>query len=180
MKKLTKLEKFGLISAIVVCGSFFYLKKVYDPEAAALKRTVTKLNETIAAYNKLEEPPALKPIKKQVAGQQKILEELTSELKNKGGRTGNASEVTIILTKINKLAKEHRLQVQKIIPAGEIEEQLFTWSAFTMQINCNFKEFVVFIKDLKELNEPIQLRGTSLERDESADGRVNITTTLLL
>ena len=32
MKKLTKLEKFGLIAAIIIAGTYFYMGKIYDPQ----------------------------------------------------------------------------------------------------------------------------------------------------
>jgi len=61
VKKLTKLEKYGLIAAILVGGSFFYLKKVYDPEAASLQRAIETLNKTVASYNRLSDPPPPPP-----------------------------------------------------------------------------------------------------------------------
>ncbi len=174
MKKLTKLESFGLISAILVSGSFFYMKKVYDPEAAALKKTVTKLNQTIAEYNKLEDPPNLDPLKKKIEKQKEHLDTSTEELKAAGGRTDDPGAVTEVLAQISRLAKAENMQVLKIARDVDEQDELFTWSVVNIELQGRYQDFVLLIQALKELVTPLQLLKLSIERGKADEGDIII------
>ncbi len=179
MKKLTKLEKFGLIAAIVTCGTYFYMNKVYDPEAKALARTVTQLNKTIKEYNDLGEAPPVEPLRKRAAGLREELEEVTAELKEAGGRTDQRAEITEVLTAITSLAERNRLQVARMAPQGEEKEALFTWAVYRAELAGGYRDFKRLVDQLQERLEPIQLRGLKLSRLDD-QGRITITTDLLI
>ncbi len=179
MKKLTQLEKFGLIAAILICGSYFYMKKIYDPEAEALKKTVSKLNQTISEYNKLEEPPLIEPLRKKLKGEMERLEELTLKMKEAGGRTGKKAEVTEVLSKITTAAKKHRMQVMKIIPGADIKEELFTWATFNLSLDGKYQDFLSLLRELQAMDQPIQFKNLEIKRNEQNASSVTIITTLL-
>ena len=109
MKKLTKLETFGLIAAILVSGSYFYMKKVYDPEAAALKKTISTLNAKIGEYNKLKEPPNPEGLKRRLERQRGEEKKMADALRAAGGRTEAEAEVTGGLS-------------PRVLPMGEIRD----------------------------------------------------------
>jgi Tfp pilus assembly protein PilO len=181
MRKLTKLESFGLISAILVSGSFFYMKKVYDPEAESLKKTVTKLNQTIAEYNKLEEPPNLDSLQKEIEKQTEQMKGYTAELKAAGGRTDEPSEVTEVLAEISRLAKKENMLVLKITRDKDEKDELFNWAAVNIQIQGQYQDFVALIQRLKELRKPVQLLKLHIEQGkEEWRGDIIITAKLLV
>lgn len=180
MKKLTKLERFGLIAAIVVGGSYFYMKRVYDPEAAALQGAVRQLNSTVASYNKMKEPPPLGPLKEQVSEQMKELERMKVELKKAGGRTGEAAEVTEVLSLVTQLIKEENMRVLKISPEGDVEDKLFTWAVFSIRMGGRYQDFVTLVTQFKELRQPVQLRDLNMERNEGSPGFIIVTAKLLI
>jgi len=181
MRKLTKLESFGLIATILVSGSFFYMKKVYDPEAESLKKTITKLNQTIAEFNKLEEPPNLDSLKRRIAQQTEQLTAVTEELKDAGGRSDEPSEVTEALQKISRLAKEQNMLVLKITRDKDEQDALFTWAAVHIQLQGQYQDFVILLKKLKELPAPVQLLKLHIERGrEEGRGDIIITAKLLV
>lgn len=180
MKKLTRMEKFGIVAAIVVCGSYFYMKRVYDPEAAALSASVRELNGTIASYNAMKEPPPLELLKDEIKFKTENLERLISKMKDAGGRMGKAAEVTEVLSLITGIAKEQNMQVLKISPEQEVEGKHFTWAAFSITLGGRYRNFYTFVGRLKKRPEPMQLRHLNIERDEEKPGRIIITTTLLI
>lgn len=178
MRKLTKLESFGLIAAILVSGSYFYMKKVYDPEAQSLKKTIDKLNQTIAQYNRMEEPPNLDSLQKRIDRQAEQLAMLTEELKDAGGRSEDAAEVTEVLEKICHLAKEQNMLVVKIVRDKDEQDELFTWAAVRIQLRGRYRDFVILLDRLKELPAPVQLQKLQIERGKDGYGEVMITSTL--
>ncbi|MCK5232302.1 MAG: type 4a pilus biogenesis protein PilO [Desulfobulbaceae bacterium] len=179
MKRLTNLEKFGLIAAIVVCGTYFYMGKVYDPEAKSLKKTVQSLNAAIKKYNRMGEAPPLAPVKKTMEKRKKELTRVTTELKKAGGRTGDPSEITKILAHITSLAQENRMAIVKITPEDEEEEALFTWAVFKAEMAGSYHDFKIFVARLQEMSRPMQLRELSLEKVGDT-GLITITLTLLI
>ena len=180
MKKLTNLEKFGLIAAIVVAGSYFYMQRVYDPEAERLKRTIDKLNKTIASYNNVQETPPTGPLKGQIGKEKKVLEALNVKLKDEGGRTGEESEVMEVLQKINSQADEQQVRINKIQPGDDLDEGLFTWKVFKLELHGRYSQVVNFIGRLKEMKEPVQMRNIEIKKDVNENGAILVTLTLLV
>lgn len=174
MRKLTKLESFGLIAAILICGTFFYMKKVYDPEAASLKKTVNKLNQTIAEYNKLEEPPNLDSLKKKIEKQKEQWGAVSEELKAAGGRTDDPAAVTEVLAQISRLARNQNMQVLKITGIKEVKDELFTWAAVNIELQGRYQDFVQLIQALKELVTPLKLLKLNFERGKDGEGEIII------
>ena len=174
MRKLTKLESFGLIAAILVSGTFFYMKKVYDPEAAALKKTVAKLNQTIGEYNKLEEPPSLDLLKKKIEKQKEQLEAVSGELAAAGGRTDDPAAVTEVLARISRLAKAENMQVLKIARDKDEKDELFNWATVNIELQGRYQDFVRLIQAMKELPTPLQLRKLSIEEGKGGGGDIVI------
>ena len=180
MKKLTKLEKFGLIAAILVGGTYFYMKEVYDPEAASLKSTIETLNKTVTTFNGLSDPPAISPLRRQVESLKERLATEIERLREAGGRTGEEAEVTEVLRLINDTAGRQRIDIIQIEPLADIEEELFTWAAFEVKMRCRYPDLLALITRLKELKEPIEIRGLHIAREPGAGGYVVVRMKLLV
>lgn len=180
MKKLTKLETFGLIAAILVSGSYFYMKKVYDPEAEALKRSITRLNSTIASYNRLGDAPDTGRMNRQIQQLREEKETLTENLLEAGGRTGTDAEVTVMLANISTMAREHNMTVLKITPDRKVQDELFIWAAVNVQLRGRYQDFVALVERLKGMPQPVQLSRLQIERDPGNAGAVLITAILLV
>nr|WP_320013182.1 type 4a pilus biogenesis protein PilO [uncultured Desulfobulbus sp.] len=178
MKKLTKLESFGLIAAILVSGSYFYMKKVYDPEAKALKKTISRLNQKIGAYNKLQEPPNPAGLKKRLERKTAEEKEMAAALHAAGGRTDAESEVTEILAEISLMAQRENMQVLKLIPGDTVETDVYKWRKVELQLRGQFYNFVVLIERLKLMAQPLELRQLEIKLVQGEYDEVLITATL--
>jgi len=170
MKKLTKLEKFGMAAAIVVIGTYFYMGKVYDPQAASLKKTVTSLNKIIQEINVMEDVKSERSIRKTV---EKREAELAALKKNQGASvrlTGNESEVTALLTDINRLIEETGLKALAIVPMGEAGTGLLGgFKKYSLQISGRYYPFLDFIKGLESMDDAVVIENITMKK---ADGRL--------
>lgn len=180
MKKLTKLESFGLIAAILIGCSYFYMQKVYDPEAKALKKTVSKLNATIKEYNNLEEPPPELHLRKEIEKLEGNLQTLTEDLKASGGRTDDLSEITEVLADVSSAAQKQNMQVLKIVPDSDVEDALFTWKTVNITLQGRFDDFVRLVTHLKIMDRPLQIRELTINQADGLEDDVVITAKLMV
>lgn len=170
MKKLTPLEKFGLIAVIIVSGSYFYMKNVYEPKAQSLKNTVTSLNNIIDQYNNFTDSPPAAPIKKSVERLKGERDEAATQLSEAGGRTGAAYEITNILSKVTTLAGRNRMVIIKIAPGGKEQGPMFNWAIFNTEMRGSYHDLKNFIASLQEMPQPVRVEGLQLE--SGADGNL--------
>lgn len=179
MKKLTKLESYGVIAAILVSGSYFYMKKIYDPEAAALKKTINTLNTKVKEYNNQQEPPNPEGLKKKLDRQREEEKKMAEMVKAAGGRTDNNAEVTEALSEISLKAQEQGIQVLKLTRLDTtVVTALYEWEEVKIELRCRFYDFVTLVHRLKEMPRPVQLREMMITRDGGEYEEVRITATL--
>ncbi|WP_282755826.1 type 4a pilus biogenesis protein PilO [Desulfuromonas thiophila] len=179
MRKLTKLEKFGLVAAVLVGGSYSYMQKVYDPQAAALKKTIVKLNSTVQEYNALSDPPSLLPLTKTLEKHTAERDALREQLTLAGGRTGAADEVVQLLDRVNGLAVEAGLTVVHLQPRDRVTGPLYDWDCFDLQLRGDHARLLYFLQRLIDLPQPVEVRQLKIERENDAGGRVRISAQLL-
>jgi Tfp pilus assembly protein PilO len=180
MRKLTKLEKFGLIAAILVSGTYFYMGRVYDPQAEALKKTISKLNSTIKEYNTSVELPPLVPMRKAVEQKREQLDTLKQELREVGGRTGAADEVARLIDEVGHRAGANNLLILSLAPGKRIEEELYSWDVFDLRLFGDYRQLIRFVEALKEMPEPVQVRNLALEKANGRSGRVLVSLQLMI
>ncbi|WP_300672540.1 type 4a pilus biogenesis protein PilO [Desulfoluna sp.] len=176
MKKLTKLEKFGMAAAIVVIGTYFYMGKVYDPQAASLKKTVTSLNKIIQEINAMEEVKSERSIRKTV---EKREAELAVLKENQGGsvrQTGDESEITTLMTDINQRIEGSGLKALAILPMGEAETGLLGgFKKYSLQISGRYYPFLGFIKGLESMEDAVVIEHITMEKmDDGLPLRISL------
>ncbi|WP_319406547.1 type 4a pilus biogenesis protein PilO [uncultured Desulfosarcina sp.] len=178
MRKLSRFEKFGIIAAILVVCTFFYVKRVYEPQEARLKKTVKALNKVIGQVNNLKEVPPQATVKYKLKANREKLEELKLRMKNNQLRTGTAREVTRLLSDINKKMADHGLRVKALAPDGRIKEDPITWNLFRIDMVGTFYEFLDFMQALKDMPDVVKIEGLRMEK---LDGRrLKITFNLMI
>ena len=180
MKKLTKLEKFGLVAAIIIAGTYFYMGKIYDPQAKALKKTVIKLNKIIKEINSIQEVSSAGSINKTIKKRKEELEKVKSELKDTVITTGKESEITELLSRINRLVDQNRLVVKSIVPKGKVAGALFAWSSFDLDMEGSFYFFLDFLSDLKKMHDSVKIQNINIEKNGDAGDVLKINMTLMI
>ena len=178
MKTMTKLEKFGLAAALIIACTFCYMKYMYDPQTRVLKATLEKRNKIVKELNAIKEIPPLFKVKKTIEKNTKILEEIREECGALSVKTGNPDEITELLSQINQIIESNRLSVNSIAPKERITGRFFKWSPFEMDISGSFSNFMSFMKQIRELNDAIEVNNIILESSEGKGMSINIRFTL--
>ncbi len=181
MKKLTNLEKFGVIASIIIAGSYFYMKNVYDPQAKALKKTVINLNKVIGKLNSTKKNiPPVKPVNNTIKKREKKLAEIELMLAGISGKTGKESETTGVMSKINRLADQNRLGIESITPKGKVKGVFFTWDLFDFEMEGSFEFLMEFLSGLKKISEPLKIQNISIENKNDNPAILKIKLTIAL
>ncbi|MBC2694601.1 MAG: type 4a pilus biogenesis protein PilO [Desulfobacteraceae bacterium] len=180
MKKLTKLEKFGLVAAIIIAGTYFYMGKIYDPQANALKKTVIKLNKIIGEINSIKEVSSVGSINRTIKKGKEELEKIKSELKNSTVKTGKESEITELLSMINRLVDQNHLVVKSIVPKGKVAGALFAWSSFDLDMEGSFYFFLEFLTALKKMPDSVKIQNMNIEKNGNIGDVLKINMTLMI
>ncbi len=180
MKKLTKLEKFGLVAAIIIAGTYFYMGKIYDPQAKALKKTVIKLNKIIGEINSIKEVASAGSINRTIKKRKQELEKVKSKLKDTVITTGKESEITELLDRINRLVDQNRLAVKSIVPKGKVAGALFAWSSFDLDMEGSFCFFLEFLTALKEMPDSVKIQNINIEKNGDVGDVLKINMTLMI
>ena len=180
MRKLTKLEKFGLVAAIIIAGTYFYMGKIYDPQAKALKKTVIKLNKIIGEINSIKEVASAGSINRTIKKREEELEKVKSELKDTVITTGKESEITELLSMINSLVDQNRLVVKSIVPKGKVAGALFAWSSFDLDMEGSFYFFLEFLTALKEILDSVKIQNINIEKNGDVGDVLKINMTLMI
>ncbi|MDL1967506.1 MAG: type 4a pilus biogenesis protein PilO [Deltaproteobacteria bacterium] len=180
MKKLTRLEKFGLVAAIIIAGTYFYMGKIYDPQAKALKKTVIKLNKIIGEINSIKEVASAGSINRTIKKRKEKLKKVKSELKDTVITTGKESEITELLDRINRLVDQNRLAVKSIVPKGKVAGALFAWSSFDLDMEGSFYFFLEFLSALREMSDSVKIQNITIEKNGDVGDVLKINMTLMI
>lgn len=166
-RKLSKLEKFGLIGAAITGMLYFYLNNVYDPQQQALKQAREHLNRSVREFNQLvaSEPPF--QLRRRLESQNQELSDLEEELK--GMNVSFSSEDDLIRSQlwIYRLMERLNLRILNVTPKGP-KEELFTWHVYSISIEGDFSGFVSFLKELRTHSTPIRVNRISIDGDVKA------------
>jgi Tfp pilus assembly protein PilO len=182
MRKLTKLEKFGLIAAIIVIGTYFYMGKIYDPQEKSLKKTIAKLNKVVKELNAIEDIKSAGAIKRTIESRKIKLEELKGKFGSAVRQTGDVAEVTILLDAISRLIESEKLMLVEIIPkgTGSDSEGIFdSWELFGITLTGEYFPILHFIEGLKNLQDPVIINNLFISRNSSGAG-LNISMELMI
>jgi Tfp pilus assembly protein PilO len=174
MKTMTNLEKFGLAAALIIACTFFYMKYMYDPQTKVLKTTLEKRNKIVKELNLVKDIPPLFQVEKTIEKNKKILEEVRRESGNLSVKTGNPDEITELLSQINRIIESNRLDVNLIVPKEGIDGRFFRWAPFEMDLSGSFSSFMAFMKEIKDLNDAVEIRNVVLENSEKKQTAINI------
>lgn len=163
-RKLTKLEKFGLIAAVVTGMLFFYLSHVYDPQQASLERAREEYNRTVRQYNDLPAVGSLFQLRRTVEAKENERAEWEQKLKDLDIRFGAPDELVRVRLWITREAEARAMLVRSILPAGK-EKDLFQWHIYRVVLEGSFGDFVGFLRTLDEYPMPIAARRIEISGD---------------
>jgi Tfp pilus assembly protein PilO len=166
MKKLSRFEKVGLIAAVVVAGTFFYMKRMYEPQEKVLKNTVQQLNKVIGEVNVLKAVPPVGSVKKQLEKRKAELAVLENRLKETTVLTGADREVTELLSWIVDLIADKGFVINAIVPKGKMADSLFQWNLFEVDLDGNFYRFIALLTALRDKSDAVRIEKITLTQKD--------------
>lgn len=167
MKKLSRFEKFGLMAALIIACTFFYVKRVYEPQEARLKKTIQTLNKVVGEINNLKEVPPAAKVKRILEKNRRELEALNARLEGTLVHTGAEREVTRLLSDINRMMDINGLRVNALVPGGRTTDELMEWNLFRIDLEGSFHGFVNFMKGLRDMKDAIKVEQVRLEKGDN-------------
>ncbi|GAB6096251.1 hypothetical protein JCM14469_25040 [Desulfatiferula olefinivorans] len=170
MRKLSQFEKLGLVAAVIVACTYFYMKRVYEPQEKVLKKTVATLNGVIKEFNALAEVPPVHAVKARIKKRKEELAEREQSLEGMTVQTGAQREVTELLGQIVDLIRARNLTVKALAPAREkLKEPLYEWNVFSVDMEGDFGKFTDLLARLRNLNDPVKIDKVAIGRGEGRD-----------
>ncbi len=169
MRKLTQLEKFGLVAGVVVAMSYFYLQKVYDPQAKALDKTVKELNKVAEELKTLQTVEPFFKIQGKLDGKKKELAQIDKELSTLIVPSETEAQLNALQHKILKAAEHCGLMTASMTPGG-VEQSIFSWRVYRMELLGGYGQFTAFLDALKELPALVQVGDIVLVGDKEGRG----------
>lgn len=180
MKKLSQFEKFGIMAAIIIACTFFYMKKFYEPQEKEFKKTVAALNKIVGEVNGLKQVPPLIQVKHELNTLKTDLEEVNEKLTGTLMHTGAAREVTRTLRQINEHVAVSGLKVVSLIPGGRNMDPLLQleWNHFQLNLSGSFHGFLRLLESLRSMPDAVRIDGVALTTGSGE--LLNITFTLMI
>ncbi len=157
MRHLTKFEKFGLAAAVVVAGTFFYMKNIYDPQEKALKKTVKTLNQVVGKVNDIKEIPPLAQIKYRIEKKQEEYEKIQEKTANLTIKTGAPNEITELLDRITTKLDRSGLILKSFEPKAVVPGDFFPWNVYRFDIEGSYDRLLVFFDELRAMDDAVRV-----------------------
>lgn len=163
-RKLSKLEKYGLIGAVITGALFFYLKNVYDPQQESFTRAQEQLNETIREFNQLQdaEPPLM--LRRQLESRREELAELEKQLAAMDVRFGTEEDLIRNQHWVYRQMEQLNMRILSANPL-RTERDLFSWHVYRVNLQCDFKSFTRFLHVLRNHSTPFRVHNVSISGD---------------
>lgn len=130
-RKLTKVEKFLLLTVLLVGVFYLYLDKVYDPKSSAYEATMTEISNIQQEIQALGETPGSQKLKEAVEDSKNKNKQLEAELTEimVVRKAQNTREVTVVLDNLSNLAVAGGLSI-KVVAVKDLDYWKGTFSGF--------------------------------------------------
>jgi len=179
-RKLSQFEKYGIMAAIIIACTFFYMKKFYEPQEKEFKKTVDLLNKVVGEVNGLKQIPPLIQVKHELEDLKADLKGVNEKLQGTLMHTGAAREVTRALRRINEHVAASGLKVVSLTPGGRNMDPLLQleWNHFQINLTGSFHGFLQLLESLRAMPDAVRINGISLTA--GSNEFLNITFTLMI
>ncbi len=165
-RKLTKLEKFGLIAVVITAMIFFYLKNVYDPQQASLEQSRERLNKTIQDLNRLQTSEPLFQLRRSLESKEKELAELEQTMAELDIAPAGTTDMSMVQYSLYQDLSTPSLRIIEVAPAGPRTE-LFTWHVFNIRARGDYSGFISLIRHLQDYERPVRAGKIKMDGENS-------------
>lgn len=165
-RKLTKLEKFGLIAVVITAMIFFYLKNVYDPQQASLEQSRERLNKSIQDLNSLQTSEPLFQLRRSLESKEKELARLEQNMAEMDIAPAGTTDMSIVQYNLYHDLSTRSLRIIEVAPA-DTRTDLFTWHVFNIRAQGDYSGFISLIQHLQNYERPVRARKIRMDGENS-------------
>lgn len=167
-RKLTKLEKYGLIGATVTAMIYWYLQNLYDPQTESLNTAREALERATREFNQAVTLESSFVLSKRLEKRREELAALEQEMDGLTVSFGEQSNLVDAQHKVYRLMEQHQLRILEVIPLGKRRDALFSWNAFQITLEGDFGGFVDLFRSLREFSTPLRVSQVVVSGDVKA------------
>jgi len=165
-RKLTKLEKFGLIAAVIIAMLFFYLREVYDPQQEALDMARERLNQAVSEFNELQSAAPAAQLRRRLKSRQEDLEQKKAELEQMEVRPATEEELARSKHLLYRSIENNGLRLLDVT-SGRTRQDLFTWHVFSVDMEGDFSSLTGLLDEFRDHIHPLRVQEVRVHRDGS-------------
>ncbi len=182
-RKLTRLEQIGILAAVVVIGTFGYLKFVNADPGRKLKRTKTEYSKLTAEVDRLKKEARSGNEKRELARFRKKVSKAREQLEQTETLLVQDETKDRMVNTIVKMATESNLMIKAF---GEVAEKSaigdisggptpYTHRYFSITLKGRFQTLRRFLDKVDDLPKLIAIRKIDIQKiDEDAYMRATV------
>ncbi|MEG3068757.1 MAG: hypothetical protein RQM95_11295 [Syntrophaceticus schinkii] len=188
-RKLTKTEKFLIITVILVAALYFYVNKFYDPAMTKLNNSRQSAVALQSEINQLGGYGGEMMLEKKVNNLHKEVDKLNKEVTDLSAskKAENQVETTTLATRLASLIPQGVRDLNELLFKEELEvakslnkpEDAFPWREYNCSMEGSYSELVSYLGLLARMNEVVVIKNIHLK--EKSEGYIyTLSFTLLI
>ena len=166
-----KLQKIGILAAIIILLSALYYSFIYSPRSDELAKLADSVeiarNEKAVKQQKAANLPRL----------QRDLKQLDMELQRAVAQLPNSKEMAALLTNISAKAQQAGLDVLLFRPRAETYQEFYAEVPVDITVKGNFRNTVGFFDEVGHLNRLVNIDNIGFKNPTVAGDNVVLETT---
>lgn len=179
--KLTKTEKFLLLTVLIVASLYFYVNKFYDPAMARFENCRQEAVQLQEEIDKIGGPGAELALTKKVGKLRSEVRELEQKVANQTALKKEEDQpgVTRHLALLIQLVPQYNLDIIKL-GSGDLREssnnpaqpiEAFSWWEHNLQFDGDYSNLVRYLGKLADMDQTIVIEEIAVkETKEKEDG----------
>ncbi|MBN1223995.1 MAG: type 4a pilus biogenesis protein PilO [Candidatus Aminicenantes bacterium] len=160
-----------VLIALIILGLFYFLH--YKPKSEDLNTTREERIRTEAEIVKLRaQKEKMDKIEKEIESMKSTLSELETIIPQK-------EEISDILRKIQQLAWDSRLSIEKFIPKEDIDKEFYLEKPIAIDITGNYHNLAIFFDRLSNFSRLYNIEDFTIKalRDQSEASTISASST---
>ncbi len=184
MRKFSIIERWGVMSLLIVGCIYLYLNHFRDEIIADHTALIKKNNDIVKLIDETIPADNIESIEQRVAKLRSDVNALKKQLQEvKTLRLTEKSREEEMMLRINEMAANNGLMVEQMIPCTKDEKDLFASVQteqktlgrilYSMSLSGRFKSFYEFFAEIRNLPSVVNITHVSIKREKESEN-VNV------
>ncbi len=173
-RKLTNLEKIGIVAAVIVIGSFLYQRYLYSPLQRKIQRLNTNYQELLSKVNHLRAQQAggrirrdISKLRKGLRQERKLLEQAETCLADDSEISKISNQILAAASKSGAMVKIYNPITEKEFKKALSKDKINTYyerKHYKMVLSGKFWRLRRFLKEITQLPSLVTIERISFDK----------------